>query len=158
MNDTNSEILIGRLTRDLGENDMVYLSGSGTARANISIAVNRSRKQGDQWVDEVKYFDITVWGKTAENLKPYLLKGKQVCVKGFLKQDRWEKDGQKYSKVHVIAEDVQLLGGKNDGTASGGNGYGGASYSQPKQTYTQPQAQNFAPPPADEGFPEDLPF
>lgn len=75
-----------------------------------------------------------------------------------MKQDRWEKDGQKYSKVHVIAEDVQLLGGKNDGTASGGNGYGGASYSQPKQTYTQPQAQNFAPPSADEGFPEDIPF
>ena len=45
MNDTNSVILIGRLTRDLGENDMAYLSGSGTARANISIAVNRSRKQ-----------------------------------------------------------------------------------------------------------------
>lgn len=91
MNDTNSVILIGRLTRDLGENDMAYLSGSGTARANISIAVNRSRKQGDQWIDEVNYFDITVWGKTAENLKPYLLKGKQICVKGFLKQDRWER-------------------------------------------------------------------
>lgn len=160
MNDTNSVILIGRLTRDLGENDMAYLSGSGTARANISIAVNRSRKQGDQWVDEVNYFDITVWGKTAENLKPYLLKGKQICVKGFLKQDRWEKDGQKYSKVHVIAEDVQLLGGKNEGN-SDGTGYGqqGGSYAPPKQNFTpksQPQQQSF-----DTGaddFPEDIVF
>ena len=158
MNDLNSTILIGRLTRDLGENDMAYLP-NGTARANISIAVNRSKKQGDEWVDEVSYFDITIWGKTAENLKPYLLKGKQICVKGFLKQDRWEKEGQKYSKVHVIAEDVQLLGGKNDGTASGGNG--GASYAPPKQTYTPPQAQNFAPPAQGglgEEFPEDIPF
>lgn len=157
MNDTNSVILIGRLTRDLGENDMAYLP-NGTARANISIAVNRSKKQGDEWVDEVSYFDITVWGKTAENLKPYLLKGKQICVKGFLKQDRWEKDGQKFSRVHVIAEEVQLLGGKNEGTASGGNGYGGTSYATPKQSYTPPQAQTFAPPSADEEFPEDIPF
>lgn len=160
MNDLNSTILIGRLTRDLGEHDMAYLP-NGTARANISIAVNRSKKQGDEWVDEVSYFDITIWEKTAENLKPYLLKGKQICVKGFLKQDRWEKDGQKFSRVHVIAEEVQLLGGKNEGTASGGNGCGGTSYAPPKQTYTPSQAQNFAPPAQGglgEEFPEDIPF
>lgn len=161
MTDTNSVILIGRLTRDCGQQDFSH-TPNGVARANISIAVNRSRKNGDQWVDEVSYFDITVWGKTAENLHPYLQKGKQVCVKGFLKQDRWEKDGQKYSKVHVVAEDVQLLGGRNDGAASGGSGNGGtqgASFAPPKQTYAPPQDAD----PAVQGelgddFPEDIPF
>ena len=154
MNDTNIVVEVGRLTRDLGERDFAY-TPSGTARANISIAVNRSKKQGEQWVDEASFFDITLWGKTAENLKPYLTKGKQVAVKGYLKQDRWEKDGQKFSRVCIVAEDIQLLGGKSDG----GNGYAqqGGSYAPPQQTYTpNAQAQGFAAS-ADE-FPEDIPF
>ena len=68
MTDVNSVNIIGRLTRDLGENDFGYV-GNGQARANVSIAVNRSKKQGEEWVNEVSYFDITIWGKTAENLK-----------------------------------------------------------------------------------------
>lgn len=114
-NDMNKVILIGRLTRDLGADERSFgYAPNGNARANISIAVNRSRKSGDQWVDEVYYFDVTIWGKTAENLKPYLTKGKQICVEGYLKQDRWEKDGQKQSRITIVADNVQLLGGKSD--------------------------------------------
>lgn len=114
MNDLNHVVLIGRLTRDLGTDERSFgYVANGQARANVSIAVNRSKKQGDQWVDEVSYFDITIWGKTAENLKPYLTKGKQICVEGHLKQDRWEKDGQKQSRITIHADSVQLLGGKN---------------------------------------------
>lgn len=129
MTDTNTVVLVGRLTKDLGsdERSFGYLP-SGQARANISIAVNRSRKNGDQWVDEVNYFDVTIWGKTAENLKPYLLKGKQICVEGYLKQDRWEKDGQKQSRVTVVANNVQLLGGKSEGSSQS---TGGAPRFQP---------------------------
>ena len=118
MTDLNHVVLIGRLTKDLGtdERSFGYVS-SGQARANVSIAVNRSKKTGDQWTDEVNYFDVTIWGKTAENLKPYLLKGKQIAVDGYLKQDRWEKDGQKMSKVTIVANNVQLLGGKGEGSA-----------------------------------------
>lgn len=117
--DINNIVIIGNLTRDLGSNDFGYTPG-GTARVNVSIAVNRSRKQGDQWVDEVSYFDVTIWGKTAENLKPYLTKGQKIAVQGFLKQDRWEKDGQKHSKVSIVAETVQLVGGKKqDGNSQG---------------------------------------
>jgi single-strand DNA-binding protein len=121
MTDINQVVLIGHLTRDLGtdERSFGYVS-NGMARANVSIAVNRSRKNGDQWVDEVNYFDVTIWGKTAENLKPYLTKGKQICVEGYLKQDRWEKDGQKFSKVTVVANNVQLLGGRGESNSSGG--------------------------------------
>ena len=75
------------------EKDFGYV-GNGQARANVSIAVNRSRKNGEQWIDEANFFDVTIWGKTAENLKPYLQKGKQIAVDGYLKQDRWEKDGK----------------------------------------------------------------
>lgn len=119
MTDANNFHLIGRLCRDVGSNerDFGYLP-NGTAKANVSIAVNRSKKNGDNWVDETSFFDITVFGKQAENLKPYLKKGNQIYVEGYLKQDRWEKDGQKFSKVSMIAENIQLLGGKKDSAPS----------------------------------------
>lgn len=149
MTDVNSVNVIGRLTRDLGENDFGYV-GTGTARANVSIAVNRSKKQGDEWVDEVSYFDITIWGKTAENLKPYLTKGKQ-------KQDRWEKDGQKHSRVSIVADVVQLLGGKSESNSDGGYQQ---SYSQNQQSAFTPRNNAPAAPeePSSEDFPEDIPF
>jgi len=160
-NDVNHVILIGRLTRDLGSDERSFgYVGNGQARANISIAVNRSRKDGDEWKDEVSYFDVTIWGKTAENLKPYLTKGKQVCVEGSLKQDRWEKDGQKYSRVVINANNVQLLGGKADGGAMSAGG-------APAGFQPRPSFQNQAPSMPDysndygsagNDFPEDIPF
>jgi single-stranded DNA-binding protein len=70
MTDLNHVVLIGRLTRDLGSDERSFgYIGNGTARANVSIAVNRSKKNGDTWSDEVHYFDVTIWGKQAENLK-----------------------------------------------------------------------------------------
>ena len=127
MTDLNHVVLIGRLTQDLGSDERSFgYVGNGQARANVSIAVNRSKKDGDQWVEEVNYFNITIWGKTAENLKPYLTKGKQICVEGHLKQDRWEKDGQKQSRVTIVADQVQLLGGKSD-----------SNNSEPTSTYAQ---------------------
>ena len=125
--DINHLILIGRLTQDLGSDERSFgYVGNGQARANVSIAVNRSKKEGDQWVEEVNYFYVTIWGKTAENLKPYLTKGKQICVEGHLKQDRWEKDGQKQSRVTIVEDQVQLLGGKSD-----------SNNSEPTSTYAQ---------------------
>jgi len=121
MTDINKTVLVGRLTRDI---EVAY-TNSGAAIGNLSIAVNRSRKQADQWVDEVSFFDVKIYGKQAESLRPYLTKGKQVAVEGFLKQERWQKDGQNFSRVTVGAENVQLLGG-NSGNDSQqqNNGYG----------------------------------
>lgn len=120
MNDVNQLVLIGRLTQDLGADERSFgYVGNGQARANFSIAVNHSKKNGEQWVDEVDYFSITVWGKTAENLKPYLTKGKQVCVVGHLKQDRWEKDGQKQSRIVCTADRVHFCGSKAAGSSTG---------------------------------------
>jgi len=156
MTDLNHVVLIGRLTKDLGTDERSFgYVANGQARANVSIAVNRSKKSGEQWVDEVNYFDVTIWGKTAENLKPYLLKGKQIAVDGYLKQDRWEKDGQKMSKVSVVANNVQLLGGKNEG--------GSAPSAAPKFTPNNTsnynggyQSDSFGGTESD--FPEDIPF
>ena len=119
MTDLNQVTLIGRLTQDLGSDERSFgYVGNGQARANISIAINRSKKKGEEWIDEVSYFNVTIWGKTAENLKPYLTKGKQICVEGYLKQDRFEKDGKKESRISIIADNVWLLGGKSEGAGN----------------------------------------
>ncbi len=158
MTDLNHVVLIGRLTRDLGtdERSFAYLP-NGTARANVSIAVNRSRKGADgSWSDEVSYFDITIWGKTAENLKPFLQRGKQIAVDGYLKQDRWEKDGKTNSRVVIQANTVQLLGGKGDGAGSTADA-GGAPRFQPRPQSGGP-VNDIPYTPDDGGFPEDIPF
>jgi len=126
MTDLNHVMLIGRLTRDA---ELKYTSG-GFAISNFSIAVTRRRKNGEQWVEEANFFDITLYGKSAENLKQYLIKGKQVAVDGELRQDRWEQDGQPRSRVVIAANNIQLLGG---GSASSAGGYAGGA-GQPAQT------------------------
>ena len=111
--DINHVIEIGHLTRDA---EVTYTPG-GMAVGKLSIAVNRRVKKGQEWVDEANYFDVSLFGKQAEGLKPYLTKGKQIAVDGFLKQDRWQDQatGQNRSAVKIVANDIQLLGGKDGG-------------------------------------------
>lgn len=139
MTDLNHVIEIGRLTRDISERDFGYTTG-GTARLNLSIAINRSEKRNGAWQNKVSYFDVTVWGKTAENIKQYLTKGKQIAVEGYLDQQRWEKDGIKYSKVVIIADSVQLLGGNE-------------SAPQAQQPAGEYQSAG-----SGDDYPEDIPF
>jgi single-strand DNA-binding protein len=113
MTDLNHVILIGRLTRDA---ELKYTAG-GTAVCKFAVAVNRRRKNGDQWEDEANFFDVVLWGKQGEALEKYLLKGKQVGIDGELRQERWEKDGQNRSRVEIAANTIQLLGGKDGGTS-----------------------------------------
>lgn len=172
--DVNSVTVIGRLTKDVGSDERSFkYIGNGIAVATVDIAVNRTRKQGDQYIEEVSYFSVMLWGKTAENLKPYLTKGKQICVRGFLKQERWEKDGQKQSRVVIVSEQCQLLGGKSDTdnsapTSSYAQQYqnqqnpfkhssGTPQFTQKPQTTQnnyEPQQQTFN----GEPFEEDIPF
>ena len=171
MTDINHVLVIGRLTKDFGVDPRTFFyTTGGTACAKVSIAVNRSFKQSDgQWIDEVSFFDVTIWGKTAEGLKPYLVKGKQIAVDGYLKQDRWQKDGQNFSKVNIVANSVQLVGG-HDGQQTAPTAPA-QSYNRIPQfkpvpprmqgNYTQPTYQAAAPQQQFGGgddFPEDLPF
>lgn len=139
MNDLNKIEIIGRLTKDIGNQDFAYIS-TGTAKLNISIASNQSQKRNGNWEDVASFFDVVIWGKTAENLKPYLNKGKQIAIVGHLMQDRWkDQNGNNRSKVYIVAEEVQLLGG-NDKNAQKSDSYN-----------RQPEEQSF-------DFQEDIPF
>lgn len=131
MTDINRVFLVGRLTRDAE----LRFTATGTPVGKFSIAINRSKKSGEQWEEEVHYFDIVLWGKTAEALSKYLLKGKQVAIDGELRQNRWEQDGQSKSKVEIHATNIQLLGGSQGASVSSGQNasQGSGSYSKAPQ-------------------------
>lgn len=149
----NRVILVGNLTRDP---ELRYIP-SGTAVSDIGLAVNDRIKRGDQWVDEVTFVDITLWGRTAEIANEYLSKGSPVLIEGRLKLDRWEKDGQKHSKLKVTADRLQMLGAK-DGARGGGAGRssgGGSTGGGDQSHYDESEQYSPAggPPPSD-----DIPF
>ena len=141
MADINNVVIVGRLTRDA---ELKYTTG-GTAVSKLGIAVNKRKKQGDEWKEEASFFDVTLWGKMAEGLYTYLVKGKQVAVEGELEQERWEKDGQNHSKVTITASNVQLLGG----------GQAGQTANVPAGFPSGGSAEAVAVP---AGFPGDVPF
>ena len=158
--DINSVVIVGRLTRDA---ELRYLN-SGTAVASISIAVNRSKKDGDQWISEANFFDVSYFGKGAEGIKPYLTKGTQIAVQGSLRQDRWEKDGQKFSRVNILADSIELLGSRFSSSQNNGNSDSFGGYQQ-RASYSQNQSSGGGYEPSSEafggdnaGFPEDIPF
>jgi single-strand DNA-binding protein len=109
----NRVVLVGNLTRDV---ELKYLQ-SGTAVTEIGLAVNDRRKnqQTGEWIDEPVFVDVTLWGRTAEIASEYLGKGSNILIEGRLKFDQWEKDGQKRSKLRVVAETMQMLGAKGGG-------------------------------------------
>jgi len=132
----NRVVLVGNLTRDP---ELRYIP-SGSAVSEIGLAVNDRVKKGDQWVDETTFVDITLWGRTAEVANEYLSKGSSVLIEGRLKLDSWEKDGQKRSKLRVIAEKMQMLGGREGGGGGGGGGVarGGNRVSSGARAQQQP--------------------
>lgn len=153
----NRVILVGNLTRDP---ELRYIS-SGTAVSDITLAVNERVKRNEQWVEEVNFIDVTLWARTAEVANEYLSKGSSILIEGRLKLDRWEKEGQKHSKLRVVCEKMQMLGGRD--AAGGGNRMGSAQRSggqpQPSQeeSYSGDDYESGAPSPA--GFPPDeIPF
>ena len=105
MADYNKVILIGRMTRDIE----VRYTSTGMAVGDFSLAVNGQMKDKH---DIVSFIDVTAWGRTAEVIAEYGGKGKQILVEGKLRQERWEKDGQARSKLKVVCERMQLLGGR----------------------------------------------
>lgn len=117
MSSYNKVIQLGNLTRDP---EVRYTPG-GTAVASFAIAVNRRYKQGDEVKDEVSYFDVVAFGKTAENCGQYLNKGDSVLIDGRLQQRRWDdkETGQKRSKVEIVAQTVTFMPKRNTGGQTG---------------------------------------
>jgi single-strand DNA-binding protein len=151
----NKVLLMGNLTRD----PEVKYTPKGTAVCDLGIAINDSYKAQDGTIKEtVTFVDVEVWGRTAENCKQYLTKGRPVFVEGQLKLDQWEQEGQKKSKLKVRADRVQFLGGGPGRTGGGGEqrssstgaGDSGRSAARPASTVSE----DAPPPPSD----DDIPF
>lgn len=149
----NRVILLGNLTRDI---ELRHTPG-GTAVTDMSIAVNDRRKNATgEWVDEVTYVDITLWGRTAEVAGEFLHKGSQIFVEGRLKLDSWEADGQKKYKLRVIGERMQMLGGRGEDAerSAGGSKAGAAPSNRPSsgndyvESENAPHVDEYVAPPA----------
>jgi len=147
MPNLNKVMLMGNLTRDP---QLSYLP-SQTAVCEISIAVNRRwMGQDGQQKEEVTFVECSMFGKRAEVLAKYLKKGQPIFVDGRLKLDQWEaQDGTKRSKMRVIVENFEFIGGRQGGGDGGNQGgdEGGYAPQQPQQ----PRA--YAPRPAPAGRP-----
>ena len=104
MTNINSVILVGRLVKDAD----VKTYDNGGSIYNFTIAVNRSVKVNEEWKDEASFFDCKYSVKSS---KLQLKKGMQVAVSGYLKQDRWEKDGKTNSKIVVVVTNLQFFDG-----------------------------------------------
>lgn len=103
----NRVVLLGNLTAD----PEVRYTASELAIVDVGVAVNERVKRGGEYVDEVSYLDVTFFGRTAEVAGEYLTKGSPALIEGRLKQERWQTDdGQRRSRVKVIAERLTLLG------------------------------------------------
>ncbi|MCL2007734.1 MAG: single-stranded DNA-binding protein [Treponema sp.] len=147
MADINHVVLVGRLTRDA---ELKYTS-SGQAICKFAIAINRRRKNGDNWEDEAHFFDIVLWGRQGESLNQYLQKGKLVGIEGELRQERWQQDGQNRSKIEIVANNIQLLGsgGPSSGSSRDSNSQGSTGF-RPNNREDNP--------PEDDNFSDDIPF
>jgi single-strand DNA-binding protein len=145
----NRVILVGNLTRDP---ELRYIP-SGTAVSDIGLAVNDRFKRGDQWVEDVTFVDVTLWGRTAEIANEYLSKGSPVLIEGRLKLHTWEKDGQKHSKLRVTCDRMQMLGTREGARGGGRGSRGGPASDEPSYDDSEQYMPAGGPPPND-----DIPF
>jgi single-strand DNA-binding protein len=161
----NRVILVGNLTRDI---ELKYTPG-GTAVTDVGMAVNDRRKTASgEWVDETTFVDVTIWGRTAEVASEYLGKGSPILIEGRLKLDTWETDGQKRSKLRVVCDRMQMLGGGPAGSGGGAPSSGGRAranrdeqsdgYSAANESY-EDAGQREAQPTGGAGYDDpDIPF
>jgi single-strand DNA-binding protein len=108
----NKVMLIGNAGKDA---ELRYMA-SGTPQSKFSLAVNNRVKKDGEWADQTEWFNVLLWGDTAERVSQYIVKGKQLYIEGRLQTRTWDgDDGQKHYMTEVVANTVQLLG-KQDGT------------------------------------------
>lgn len=134
MADLNKVMLIGRLTRD----PQLRYTPANQAVCDFGLATGRKyRTASGEEREESTFIDCTVWAKGAEIFNQYMRKGKQVFIEGRLKLDQWDdkQTGQKRSKLTVVVDNFQFLGGRDEGGGgaphAGDEEGGGRSYSRP---------------------------
>ena len=114
MSNFNKTIQVGNITRDIE----MRITPSGISVCDVSIAINERVKKGEEWIEETSFFEWTLWGRTAEVASEYLSKGSSVLLEGRAKQERWEQDGQKRTKVKFVCERMQMMGSKEVSTST----------------------------------------
>ncbi|MEE2973440.1 MAG: single-stranded DNA-binding protein [Planctomycetota bacterium] len=116
----NQVILLGNLTRDVE----LRHTPSNQAVANIGLAMNRQYQTRDgERREETTFVDCEAWGRQAEVMAQYLSKGRPVFIQGRLKLDTWQdQQGQNRSKLKVVVENFQFVGGRDGAGASSGGG------------------------------------
>jgi single-strand DNA-binding protein len=120
----NQVTLMGNLTRD----PELRQTPTGQNVTSFSLALNRSYKDSNgDWQEATDYIDIVCWGPLAERVAQYLSKGRRCLVQGRLQSRSWEQEGQKRSKVEVLANDVTFLDSRGEGGDRGSD----QSYSAP---------------------------
>lgn len=147
----NKVILVGNLTRD----PELRYTAKGTAIAKLSLAVNRVyRNETGETNEETTFVDIDSFGKQAETLAHYLKKGRPLLVEGRLRLDQWDdkQTGQKRSRLGVVLEGFQFLGGRPDGAA--GPEPGAPPAGRPQNSPAAPVDADPPPPPEE----DDVPF
>lgn len=107
MSDLNVVVLVGNLTAD----PELRHTQSGTPVANFRIGVSSRQKQGEEWSDRSNFFQITVWGRQAEQADRFLRKGSRIALQGRLQWRQYEVEDQKRSAVEIIADEIQYLSG-----------------------------------------------
>ena len=141
MANLNKVLLLGNVTRD----PEVRYTPKGSAVCDLGIAVNRAyTTDSGEKREEVTFVDVTLWGRTAEVASEYLKKGRPVFIEGRLQMDSWDdkQTGQKRTRLRVVAENMQLLGGRPPG--------GGETSGEGRQTSAPPKSPATAGPDEDE--------
>lgn len=155
MSDLNRVTLVGRLTRDP---EIRYTSG-GMPIVSMGLAVNGRQKDAasGQWVEKPNFFDVVMFGERFERLASHLEKGRRVGIDGSLRWSSWETDGQKRSKVEIVADVLQFLDSRGDGEGGAGGGFGGQRQAAPAQS-SAPDMKDFVPVGAATADDDDIPF
>lgn len=155
----NKVFLMGNLTRD----PELRVTPKGTPICQFGLAVNRQFKDDSgQTRDETTFVDIEAWGRQGETISKYCTKGRPLFVEGRLKLDTWDDKttGQKRSKMRIVLENFQFLGGREGGGGGGGVNQGADEGGESNYERTSPPARSAprpAAPPAD-NIDEDIPF
>jgi single-strand DNA-binding protein len=149
----NKVILVGNLGRDP---ELSYLP-SGQSVAKFSLATSRSYKdKSGEMKEETEWHNVVAWGKLAEIVSQYLSKGRQAYVEGRIQSRTWEgRDGQKRTSVDIVAENIQMLGGRGEGGSGEGSG---RSMTASRNAGSAPAADDFNQSGPAEITDDDIPF
>lgn len=143
------------ISGNLGSDAELRQTQSGTNILSMAVAVNERRKdQSGEWSDYTNWVDCTVFGKRAESLAQYLVKGTKVSIQGRLHQSKWQRDGQNRSRLEVIVDEIEFMSSRQEQPSVSPQVAYAAQQAQAASGYMAPQFQEVT-----QGvYDQDIPF